>query len=87
MNVPINEHVSVITVFNAETRTVRPARLKWRGRAYTILNVGYYHRTRVGRTIVHHYTAVATGITFFLEYNAETLHWTLREIYDLQSAA
>ena len=84
MHEVLNEAVSVDLAFDCETRRTIPVGLTWQGRPYTISQVGFHHRYRSGRTLIHAFS-VSNGTMFFrLELNTETLHWTLREVSDGQ---
>lgn len=78
----INEDVSVITVYNAQRKTVIPAKIAWRGREYHIEKLGYHHKTRQGNTLLHVFSVSTPTIAFRLQLNTETLHWILEEVYD-----
>ncbi len=78
------EKVSVNLVFDCKTKRVTPKHLKRQGRLYTIIQVGFHHTYRSGRTLIHVFS-VADGTMFFrLELNTETLHWLLTEVSDGQ---
>ncbi|KKU83444.1 hypothetical protein A2973_03470 [Candidatus Gottesmanbacteria bacterium RIFCSPLOWO2_01_FULL_49_10] len=80
MTETIDEQVSVNLLFNHLKRSVAPTSLYWRGRRYTISNVGLHHITREGRTMLHVFSATDGTTAFKLELNTETLHWKLLEI-------
>ncbi len=81
VNELINEKVSVITSYNRETGVVMPRKIRWQGRDYLIKKLTYYHRTRLGRTLLHIFHVTDGNIDFRLQLNSETLHWILEEIY------
>ncbi len=58
-----------------------PTSLYWRGRQYTITNVGLHHITRQGRTLLHIFSVTDGTTAFKLELNTETLGWKLLEVY------
>lgn len=78
----ISEPVSVISAFNATTRTVRPISLEWSRRTYPVLQVGLRHTYRDGITRHHVFSVVSNSLFFRLNLNTETLHWTLEEVSD-----
>ncbi len=94
----ISEPVSVVTTYNATTRSVRPISLEWSRRTYPVLQVGLRHTYREGITRHHVFSVVArTGNTespakpeakwdgalfFRLNLNADNLSWTLEEVSD-----
>ncbi len=76
----INEQVSVNLLFNHLKRSVMLTSFYWRGRRYTITNVGLHHTTQDGRTLLHIFSVTDGTNAFKLELNAETLHWRLLEV-------
>ena len=77
--------MSVISIYNAEKKTVLPYRVKWKGRRYTITKLGYYHTVRRGRTMFHEYHVTDGTLDFSLECNGDNLHWTLKEVLDVST--
>lgn len=76
----INEQVSVNLLFNHIKRSAAPTSLYWRGRRYTITQVGLHHVVREGRVLFHMYS-VSDGTTFFrLRFDTELLGWKLLEV-------
>ncbi len=86
MNESVNQKISVITVYNIEAGTVIPRKLMWHGREYLINKLGYHHRVREGRTLLHIFHVTDGTTAFRLSFNTDTLHWTLEEVYDEFSA-
>lgn len=78
----ITEPVSVITSYNAMTRTVRPISLEWSRRTYPVTQVGLRHTYRDGATRHHVFSVVGGSLFFRLNLNTDTLHWTLEEVSD-----
>jgi hypothetical protein len=78
----ISEPVSVVTTFNAQTRTVRPVSLEWSRRTYPVLQVGLRHTYRDGITRHHVFSVVSNNLFFRLNLNADSLAWTLEEVSD-----
>ena len=58
-----------------------PTSLYWRGRQYTITNVGLHHISREGRALLHIFSVTDGTTAFKLELNSETLGWKLLEVY------
>lgn len=78
----INESVSVDLLSNHLKHSAYPWVIYWRGRRYTIRQVGMHHTIREGR-VLHHIFSVTDGTTFFrLTFNTETLDWKLLEVDD-----
>lgn len=82
MTHPINEPISVITVYNSDKQSVMPYKLSWHGRDYKITKLGYHHRIRVGRTLLHIFSVCTENTAFKLQLNTDTLHWLLEEVYE-----
>lgn len=78
----IDEQVSVNLLYNHLKRSASPTSLYWRGRRYTITQVGLHHTVREGRTLLHIFSVTDGTSAFKLELNAETLLWRLLEIDD-----
>lgn len=86
MNEIINERVSVVTVYDSSKGVVMPVKLKWAGREYKLEKLGYRHKVRQGRVLLHIFSVANDTLAFKLEFNTENLHWVLQEVYD-ESAA
>ena len=81
-NTLVNELVSVLFTFNAETKAIKPQKLKWRGRVYPITKIGYYHKVRIGRNLLHIFSVCNDSLAFKLCLDSDNLHWTLQEVYE-----
>lgn len=79
----IDELVSVNLLFNHLKRSAMPTSLYWRGRRYTITQVGLHHMTYDGRTLLHIFSVTDGTTAFKLELNSEALLWRLLEIDSL----
>jgi hypothetical protein len=78
----INESVSVDLLSNAIKGKVYPWMVHWRGRRYTIRQVGLHYVERAGR-VLYHIFSVTDGTTYFkLRFDTETLGWKLMETED-----
>ena len=76
----IDESVSVNLLSNHLKGTVAPSSLYWRGRRYTLSQMGFHHTVREGRVLIHVYS-MTDGTTFFkLQFDTETLRWKLLEV-------
>jgi hypothetical protein len=78
----IRERVSVITVYDRYTGSVMPVKVRWQGKLYYIKTLGYYHRKKEGRTLLHVFSVATSSMFFKLVCDSETLHWTLEEVSD-----
>ncbi len=80
----IGEQIAVITIYDPAKKITLPWRIKWRGRAYHIMKLGYHHHVRQGRVLVHYFTVSTKTLSFKLRFDTESLMWTLEEISDGQ---
>ena len=78
----INERVSVIMKYDRGTSVVMPVKMRWQAKDYLINKLGYYHRTREGRTIQHIFHVTDGLLDFRLRLDSDTLHWTLEQVSD-----
>ena len=78
----INEKVSVVTVYDRVKGTVIPQKVKWQGRVYNITKVGYHHKVKQGKKLLHIFSVSTDSIAFRLSFDAENLHWLLEEVSD-----
>jgi len=82
MSEMIDESVSVNLLSNHIKRSAAPSSLYWRGRRYTVSQMGMHHTIREGR-VLYHLFSVTDGNTFFkLRFDSETLGWKLLEVTD-----
>jgi hypothetical protein len=81
----INESVSVDLLSNHVTQTVLPWMMKWHGRKYTMTKIGLHYTTREGRTLMHYFSVTDGTSCFKLQFDTETLGWTLLEVADVDS--
>lgn len=82
MSEVINERVNIITIYDSLKGSVMPVKLQWRGREYKINKLGYHHKVRQGRTLLHVFSVSNETTAFKLQFNTDTLEWFLQEIYD-----
>lgn len=82
MHEVFSEQVSVICVYNRAGGNVMPVKMKWQGREYRITKLGYYHRKKEGRTLLHVFSVSSESMFFKLVLNSETLAWKLEEVSD-----
>lgn len=78
----IDEKISVISICDSVGGTVLPVKISWRGREYKINKLGYYHKYKVGRTMIHAYHVTNGVLDFSLECDGDNLQWTLKEVLD-----
>lgn len=82
MNFSPHERVDVVAIYRASSGEFLPTKVRWKNQEYRIIKLGYYHKVRVGN-ILHHIFSVATeNVALRLNFDSETLGWTLEEIAD-----
>lgn len=86
MNETINERVSVLMSYDREKNTVMPRKMRWQGRDYVFTKLSYHHRIRAGRTLLHIFHVTDGASDFRLRFDTDTLHFTLEEICDGNTA-
>lgn len=79
----INEPVSVVTIHTPQ-KGLTPYGLTWRQRPYRITKIGLHHKKLRGSTIHHIYTCATNTLALTLDYNTDSLQWTLKDISDTQ---
>jgi hypothetical protein len=81
MRESLDEPVSVICSYNASLRRFAPLQLGWARDVYKLGKVDFYHKTRNGTKVLHHFSvADVDARTYFkLCLDADTLNWTLEE--------
>lgn len=82
MQETLHEKASVITVYDHTNGKTFPWRIKWRGRVYTVTQIGYHHTLEHGSTLHHIFSVVAGSLYFRLNLNTLTLIWQVEEVTD-----
>lgn len=82
MHLKSEEKINVLSVYDADKGSVYPHVIKWSGRVYKVNSVNYYHKTRVGREVIHVFHVTDGTLDFRLECSSENLHWKLLEVTD-----
>ena len=78
----INEKIDVIAIFGTGFHDARPFKLKWGGKEHIITKIGYKHKVREGRKVIHVFS-VTDGVQFFeLRFDASDLQWILGRVWD-----
>lgn len=78
----IREYVDVVTIYNHMKKVVFPYKIRWRGREYKIIKLGYHHRERVGRVLFHIFHVSTSSLAFRLRFDSQGLSWMLEEVSD-----
>ncbi len=72
----VNEKVTVGLVDNT------PKYIQWRGRNYTITQIGLHHHFREGKTLYHVFSVISGTLFMRLKLDTENLQWRLDGIND-----
>lgn len=78
----INEKVTVLSLYDRDSKNIVPVKVKWQGKVYRITKLGFHHAVRVGRVLHHVFSVTAEAMFFRLNLDTETLSWTLEEVSD-----
>lgn len=78
----VNELVSVHLLIDQERRSVLPARVKWRGRTYSLVELGMHHSERRGTRKVHIFTFNVGTLDMRIEIDGESFAATLIAVSD-----
>ena len=78
----VNEVVDVLTISKPGKGIVVPILMKWKGRYYRIREIGLTHPKREGRILHHIFEGTDGTLSFRLDYNTESLQWTLEATSD-----
>jgi hypothetical protein len=82
MEEDIHEPASVLSVFDADRRSARPIRIKWRNRVYPVREIGMHYTKVVGGVLHHIYSIVSGSTLLVLHLNTKTLFWTVEKVVD-----
>lgn len=78
----IQEKVSVSMFYDRDTKKVMPYLMKWHGTLYRLTILGFHHKYREGRTLVHIFSVSDGNMSFKLKFDTDSLHWTLERVSD-----
>lgn len=87
MNEKINERIDVITIYRKTGALVMPYKLRWNGKEYKITKLGYHHKIKEGKTLIHIFSCSNDSLAFRLRFNSDTLSWILEEVLDGNGAS
>lgn len=73
----VNEAVDVLSVSKTGRGIVVPLFFKWRGKKWRVKEIGLTHPVREGRVLHHIFEGTDGHLSFRLDYNTESLQWTL----------
>lgn len=75
----LDDPVDVVVSF--EHNRVRPRRMRWDGREYSIAHVNMVHSAHEGSTRLFFFSVSDTTNHFKLKLNTDLLEWRLIELY------
>lgn len=89
MRESLDEPVSVVFFYDAKTHHVQPYRVTWQNKDYSLGKVDYWHKTKVGNKLVHHFSLadIDESMYFKLALDTDSLHWKLEEFMNASEAA
>lgn len=82
MTSQLNEKVDVIAIYKKLGGQTLPYKIKWDGKIYKIIKIGYQHRIKIGNVIHHIFHVSSKSLAFRLNFDTEILSWTLEEVSD-----
>ena len=82
MNLRLSEPVDVIAIFSREHDRLKPLRVKWKQKAYSIRKIDYVFREKRGRILFHVFSCLTDTLFFKLCFDTESLIWSVEEISD-----
>lgn len=80
MSLKVDVPVSVVSAYDSKKSKVFPLLVKWDGREYKIIKIGFHHSFRQGRTLFHVFSAASDTAFFRLVLDTDTLFWRLTEV-------
>lgn len=75
----INDPIDVIAKFTGD-KTI-PVKFLWNGKEFLIQKVNLAYSQFIGRTKIYYFAVSDSANYFKLQFNTETLAWTLLESY------
>jgi hypothetical protein len=78
----ILERISVLSSYNRDNGEITIHKLRWNGRSYSIVKMGYHHKVRAGRNIFHVFHVNNDSLAFKLQLDTENLTWWILEVSD-----
>ena len=77
----LHEPVSVLSIYSKQHSIFKPAILSWNGLDYRLGKVDFYHKTKKGSTVLHHFSMTDKDKSLYVKlvFNSNNLRWTLEE--------
>ena len=84
MREPINERVSVLSVYSCRKHYFAPYTISWHNREYKIGEIGFHHQVKEGDILHHIFECVDSQkmLWFRLNFDTKKLTWTLEVVSD-----
>lgn len=82
MNLRLSEPIDVIAVFTRDHERLKPIRLKWKEKAYSIRQIDFVFREKRGRILFHVFCCLTDTLYFKVCFDTESLIWCVEEISD-----
>jgi len=76
----IKEPVSVSFIYDSDKNKVYPKKLFWKGRLYSVRQVGLHHVFKKGSTLFHVFSVSSESLFFRLILDTKNLSWKIEEI-------
>jgi hypothetical protein len=88
MRESLHESISVLCSYNANSQRFAPLQIGWANDTYRLGKVDFYHKTKSGTKVLHHFSVADTGGTMYFKLclDADTLNWTLEEYMSANEA-
>lgn len=78
----VNQKVDILAISRKGKGIVVPIKMQWNDRTYKIKKIGLQYPVREGRVLYHYFECTDGNLSFKLQYNTETLQWSLETISD-----
>ena len=84
MREPINERVSVVSVYSSRKHLFAPYIISWQNKEYKIGEIGFHHTTKQGEVLHHIFDCTDNhkNLSFRLNFDTKKLSWTLEVVSD-----
>lgn len=82
MILQLTENIDVLSIYTRSKGGFLPKRIRWRGKVYKNLKLGYHHTVKIGNVLHHIFHVANVTLAFRLNFDTEVLSWTLTEVSD-----
>lgn len=78
----INEPIDMIAIFGKGYQDIKPYKFRWGAKEFVVTKIGYMHKVKDGKKVIHIFSAT-DGTNFFeLRFDAEDVSWLLGRTWD-----